>query len=68
MDRSSLGITSCWGPFRGAQRNEKRPVLSYSLIKSVRNKQFISIEKIRNRGECTQEGAIVNNFQGCGDF
>lgn len=56
-----LGSTSCCGPFTGAQRNEKLPVLYYSLMKSVGNKQFIGIEKIPNREACTQKGAVVNN-------
>lgn len=30
--------------------------------------EFISLEKILNREECVQEGAVVKNFKGSEDF
>lgn len=30
--------------------------------------EFIGVEKILNRKECVQEGAVVNNVKGSEDF
>lgn len=58
----------CWGPFIEAQRNEKQPVVSYSITKiNMEQTEFISVGKILNREECVQEGAVVN-FKGSEDF
>lgn len=49
--------------FTGAQRHEKPLVLSYSITKiSVRQMEFVTIEKILNREACMQEQGLMNNF------
>lgn len=50
-------------------RNEKQPVISYGITKiNMEQTEFIGVEKILNRKECVQEGAVVNNVKGSEDF
>lgn len=50
-------------------RNEKQPVISYGITKiNMEQTEFIGVEKILNRKECVQEGAVVNNVEGSEDF